>query len=135
MNAAAKLIDRARTAGLKLIDRGNKLRVSGPEPLPTDLLDDLREFKGEVLEQLRSQPDPLPPEGGARRAKYELIDQVWAANGWLLISGSGVRAVPRDDSEAPLTPELVASVENRQAELLQALTRIPERREARRVEE
>ena len=126
MSAVAELMDRARVAGLELIDHGATLRVRGPEPLPRDLLDDLREIKGEILEHLRGQPDPLPPEGDPRRAPLELIDQVWAAGGWLVIAGAHVRAVPRDAAVPSdrLTPELLARVDTYQAELLRALTRI-----------
>ena len=123
----AELIDRARAAGLELIDRGDKLRVCGPEPLPTDLLDDLREFKGDILEHLRCQSEPLPPEGDPRREPLELIDQVWAAGCWLVITADRVRAVSRDEA-APsslLPPDLLARVETHQAELFRALTRIP----------
>jgi len=127
MSAVAELMDCARVAGLELIDRGNKLRVSGPEPLPTDLLDDLREFKVEILEHLRNRPDPLPPEEDPRRVPIELIDAVWEAGCWLVITDDQVRAVSRGDgaSSDRLTTNLVASVAAHQAELLYALARVP----------
>ena len=56
----SELVSRARTAGLELIDRGEKLKVRGPHPLPVHLLNDIRERKGDILEYLRSQSDPLP---------------------------------------------------------------------------
>jgi hypothetical protein len=73
-----------------------------------------------------SDLDPLPPEGDPRRAPLELIDQVWAAGGWLVIAGAHVRAVPRDAAvpSPRLSPNLLASVEAHQEELLRALTRI-----------
>ena len=52
MSPVAELIDRARDAGLELIDRGANLRVRGPDPLPADLLEELRRYKLEVLELL-----------------------------------------------------------------------------------
>ena len=130
MSVTAELIDRATTAGLTLIDRGDKLRVCGEKPLPTDLLDALREQKGDILEHLRCRSEPIPTEGDPRRASIELIDQVWVAGGWLVIAGDCIRAVPRDDAESEnrLTPDLLARVETHQAELLRALTQVPDGR-------
>ena len=54
MSVATELIDRARDAGLRLIDLGDKLQVRGP--LPAELGEALRESKAEILEQLRGQP-------------------------------------------------------------------------------
>lgn len=74
------------------------------------------------------EKNPLPPAGDPRRIPLELIDAVWAAGGWLVITGDRVRAVPRDDA-APsecLTPDLLARVETHQAELLHALARVPD---------
>ena len=67
-------------------------------------------------------------DGGAlEMTEREILDEVWEAGGWLLITGDQVRAVPRD-AGAPsdrLTPELLARVDTYQAELLRALTRVP----------
>ena len=70
---------------------------------------------------------PLPPEGDPRRRPIEIIDQVWAAGGWLVITDDQVRAVSRGDgaSSDRLTTNLVASVAAHQAELLYALARVP----------
>jgi len=128
MTAVAELVDRAISAGLELVDHGMTLRVCGPEPLPTDLIADLRERKTEVLELLRSESMPLPPEGDPRRVPIELIDQVWAAGGWLVITGNRVRAVLRgNDVERRdlLRADLLARVEAHQGELYRALTRMP----------
>lgn len=124
----AELVGRARDAGLELIDHGTTLRVRGPEPLPADLLDALRECKSEILQHLRRSAETLPPEGDPRRVPIELIDQVWAAGGWLVIAGDHVRAVSRDEAAASerLTPELLARVEAHQEELLHALAQIPD---------
>ncbi len=56
-----------------------------------------------------------------------MIDQVWAAGGWLVITRDRVRAVPRDGSAntARLTPDVLAKVETHQSELFRALTGIP----------
>lgn len=121
----AELIGQARAAGLELIDHGATLRVSGPRPLPSDLVDALREYKGEILEHLRYQPETLPSEEDPRRVLHGLINEVWAADGWLLITGDHVRVVHGASSER-LTPELLARVEAHQAGLLRALTRIPD---------
>ena len=67
----------------------------------------------------------LPPEGDPRRVLVELIDAVWEAGAWLLISGNRVKAVPRDNGEASLTPELLRAVEAHQAGLLRVLQRTP----------
>ena len=72
-----------------------------------------------------NQSLPLPPEGDPRRCPIELIDAVWAAGCWLVIEGSTVHAVPRDDTTASLGPELVASVKEHQAGLLRVLQRRP----------
>lgn len=64
---AVHLIERARRAGLELIPRGaNRLRVRGPDPLPDDLLEDLRVHKLEVLEALE-----------AERAREAAVDDAW----------------------------------------------------------
>ena len=123
MSVTAELVGRARNAGLELIDIGATLRVCGPEPLPAALLEALRESKCDILEYLRCQPDPLPPEGDPRRVPIELIDQVWRAGGLLVLSGDRVRAVPRDDTQASLTPELLKAVEAHQAGLFHVLQR------------
>ena len=74
---------------------------------------------------------PLPPPGDPRRRPIEIIDQVWEAGCWLVIEGSSVRAVARGNARSErLTPDLLARVEAQQAELLHALTRIPDCREA-----
>lgn len=70
-------------------------------------------------------PDPLPPEGHPRRETFELIDQVWAAGGWLVITGDCVRAVHRNDTKSSLTPELLKAVKAHQAGLLRILQRRP----------
>ena len=64
------------------------------------------------------------PSRDPRRQWPLLIDQVWAASCWLVITGDHVCAVPRVDGEC-LTPELFASVGAHQVELLHALTQTP----------
>ena len=118
MSAVAELMDRARVAGLELIDRGDKLRVRGPEPLPSELLEALHERKAEILRHLRCH--------------HELIELVWEAGCWLVITGDRVRAVPRGDAASErLAPGLLAGVEALQAEVLHALTQNPWREEMR----
>ena len=79
------------------------------------------------------QSEPLPPEGDPRRAPLEVIDQVWAAGCWLVIDADHVRVVSRGGPALSerLTPDLLTKVDKHQAELLRALTRIPDCREAR----
>ena len=70
--------------------------------------------------------EPLPPEGDPRRVPLEIIDAVWAAGGWLVITGDRIRGVLRHGAPSePLTPGLLARVERHQAELLCVLPRIP----------
>ena len=53
----AELLETVTAAGLELIPDGQTLRVRGPEPLPGDLLDLLRERKPEVMGYLRDQAE------------------------------------------------------------------------------
>ena len=64
---ATELVHRARTAGLELEPRGDKLRVRGPEPLPRQILTALRTQKAEILAKLaapghRYRPLPVDHE-------------------------------------------------------------------------
>lgn len=50
--STTELLDRARAAGLILEPRSEKLRVRGADPLPADLLGELRAHKAEILSRL-----------------------------------------------------------------------------------
>ena len=126
--SAAELITKAERYGAHLGIEDGRVYVDPPAAIPRDLYRELKSHAGELLELLTAcQTDPLPPEGDPRRAVFEILDEVWEAGGWLLITGDRVRAAPRD-AGAPsdrLTPELLARVDTYQAELLRALTRVP----------
>jgi hypothetical protein len=125
--SAAELITKAERYGAHLGIEDGRVYVDPPAAIPRDLYRELKSHAGELLELLTAcQTDPLPPEGDPRRAVFEIIDSVWAAGGWLVITGAHVRAVPRDAAvpSERLTPELLARVDTHQVELLCALTRI-----------
>ena len=122
--SASKLIRQAERYGAHLGIEDGRVYVDPPSVIPRDLYQELKSHTGELLEFLTAcQPDPLPPEGDPRRVVFEIIDEVWEAGAWLLISGECVRAVSRLD-ESRLTPELLAKVEAHQAGLLRSLTQI-----------
>lgn len=49
---APELVAEVNRHGGRLLVRGDRLKVSAPEPLPDDLVDRLREHKGELLQLL-----------------------------------------------------------------------------------
>lgn len=53
--AVADLLERVSDAGLVLIPNGERLRVRGEEPMPEDLLEELRQQKPAVLAELCQQ--------------------------------------------------------------------------------
>jgi hypothetical protein len=54
--SAAELVERARSAGFRFRVDGDRVIVSPWSDLPSNLRDELREHKREVLEFLRSEP-------------------------------------------------------------------------------
>ena len=53
----AELLVSVADAGLTLIPAGDRLRVRGPEPMPAQLLDELRRSKPAILTHLREQAE------------------------------------------------------------------------------
>ena len=53
MSPVAAILARVRAAGAELEAHGDKLRWRAPEPLPDDLLADLKASKAEVLAALQ----------------------------------------------------------------------------------
>lgn len=53
MSAAFDLLQRVRDAGGVVKSEGNRLELRAPQPLPSDLMDDLRQHKAELLAALR----------------------------------------------------------------------------------
>lgn len=51
---AAPVIEAVRRAGGRFVLRGERLRLSAPEPLPDALVAEVREHKAEILDLLRS---------------------------------------------------------------------------------
>ncbi len=56
MRNIAHLIERCRVLGATLIPCQDRLRVEAPQPLPEDMVDELREAKNEILAELQRQP-------------------------------------------------------------------------------
>ena len=65
--SALPLIEAVRRAGGAITLRGDRLRLSAPEPLPENLLEELRAHKAEVIDHLQEarRPKLAPPETGA----------------------------------------------------------------------
>jgi hypothetical protein len=111
--AVAELIDRATAAGLELIPAGGKLRVRGPEPLPPDLIAELRQRKAELLAILAGDPpppydpftDPRPalPEV---RAAWALMEDADAAGFRMVRAGPFASFQPLDGSARAVPAEL-----------------------------
>ena len=56
--SAVPLIEAVQRAGGAIILRGDRLRLSAPEPLPENLLDELRAHKAEVIDHLQHARRP-----------------------------------------------------------------------------
>jgi hypothetical protein len=71
MSAAAKVLERARAAGVQLQARGDRLAYDAPSNVSPDLLVHLRERKAELLELLRHERRELvdPATDPAARAR------------------------------------------------------------------
>lgn len=55
MTDAINLIERCRDLGATLTLLNDRIRVNAPQPLPLEILDELRQFKPQILEALRYQ--------------------------------------------------------------------------------
>jgi TubC N-terminal docking domain len=67
--SALPLIEAVRHAGATIALQGDRLRLSAPEPLPGELLEEVRLHKADLIDQLRSAARPLlrePPAGPPR---------------------------------------------------------------------
>ena len=56
MTTATELLARVESAGGRLEVHGNRLAVEAPEPLPVDLLGELRRHKADLLRALEADP-------------------------------------------------------------------------------
>lgn len=55
MSDVTALLERCRALGVTLIPLDGRLRMRAPQPLPDDLIAELRSAKGEILIQLQRQ--------------------------------------------------------------------------------
>ena len=67
--SALPLLEAVRRAGGTIALQGDRLRLSAPEPLPRELLEEVRLHKADLIDQLRSAARPLlrePPAAPLR---------------------------------------------------------------------
>jgi hypothetical protein len=81
--SALPLIEAVRRAGGAITLRGDRLRLSAPEPLPQKLLEEVRLHKADLIDQLRCAAPPLlgePPADppGPGRASPTGTIATWA---------------------------------------------------------
>ena len=84
MDAARKLIDECQSRGIRLLARGDKLRVEAPAPLDDELRERLRASKPELLRALEGDSTvrvaPLAP-GGPLHAEWRQATAILEAEG------------------------------------------------------
>lgn len=90
---AAPLLEAVQRAGGSIAVRGDRLRLSAPQPLPEQLVAALREHKGEILELLRAPrqrrgEEPRSSDTGSAADAHE----VWSAG----VARLAARPPPRD---------------------------------------
>ena len=57
---SAELLDMIQACGGRIVTAGRRLRVVTPEELPSDIVNDLRAAKAELIELLSAPSDPVP---------------------------------------------------------------------------
>ena len=80
MTAAYDLVDRAEALGATFTVREDRVKVSGPSPLPPEMMAELRSLKLEIIEYLRQREQTdepgSPPRPGP--APQTIIDSATA---------------------------------------------------------
>jgi hypothetical protein len=67
--SALPLLEAVQRAGGAITLKGDRLRLSAPEPLPEYLLQELRIHRAELIDHLQHAPDPGPGEHAAAPAQ------------------------------------------------------------------
>ena len=80
MTAAHDLVDRAEALGATFTVREDRVKLSGPSPLPPEMMAELRSLKLEIIEYLRQREQTDEPESPPRPgpAPQTIIDSATA---------------------------------------------------------
>ena len=83
---AAMLISHCQEFGAILVPEGEHLSVRAPEPLPPDILEELRQHKSEVIAHLAKKQYPLKyPNGPATEQELSEIEGRVLTEGYVLL--------------------------------------------------
>jgi TubC N-terminal docking domain len=93
--SAVPLIDAVQRAGGAITLRGDRLRLSAPDPLPDNLLQELRAHKTEVIDHLRQARAPKPAQHPTDALSHGAVHSVELASWVAGVARLATMAPPR----------------------------------------